>query len=380
MSENPFILALGDRIQQLPASVRTHFAMGEGTRHYQGIMTQVWRRGGIQGALAALFLRLAGAANMLFPETGRNVPFSLSHRVTRHSDGTATMVWSRRFCFPTRIRRFDAVMKYSAERGCIVDWLGTKGRLEIELHPEVTEGTLEIRSGKQWLRLGRAKIPLPRWIAGTATIREWANDDETQSISVSLDNPLLGEFFGYEGSFGEATSAQDLPNVPELPIPRPALEVPVWRWIGLCTIAVGGTLLVAGSFLWLPMEDFARISAAVGVGAGAAWIGFGTSLVLTAPKVSAIRWADVCLKTMALGMAVLSLALGLNLAYRMGKLPVAPATWYYGVIVGASDLAMAAYFVRRAHQHGLSALRAVVLWIFVLNGICAGVVAFLMTH
>jgi hypothetical protein len=48
----------------------------------------------------------------------------------------------------------------------IVDWLGKLRHLEVELHVRVEEGAVCLTSGRQWMRLGRLRVPLPRWLAG----------------------------------------------------------------------------------------------------------------------------------------------------------------------------------------------------------------------
>jgi hypothetical protein len=81
-----------------------------------------------------------------------------------------------------------------------VDWLGKDGTLEVELHPKVDAGVLVMESGRQWIRLKNLKIPIPGCLTGKALIREWQDGDRL-SISVTINNAFLGNFFGYEGSF-----------------------------------------------------------------------------------------------------------------------------------------------------------------------------------
>ncbi len=73
--------------------------------------------------------------------------------------------------------------------------------LEVELHPRVEGGAICLTSGRQWMRLGRLRMPLPRWLAGQARVCEWEEPDGTFGIRVVIHNPILGDFFGYEGSF-----------------------------------------------------------------------------------------------------------------------------------------------------------------------------------
>lgn len=375
MTDNPFTLALGEDLDALPLPIREHFGMEEGTRHYQGTMTRIWRRPGLRGLLAAPVLRVAAAADILFAETGTDVGFSLRHRVAQ-DEGHPTMVWSRQFRFPNVTRRFDAVMRYDKERECIVDWLGGKGGMEVELHARPIDHGIEIQSGKQWLRIGRANLPVPSWIAGKATIREWMDKDEQQRIEVVVSNPILGEFFGYEGTFSLVEEAEVEAEVaPELPIPTPGVVVPVMRWLVLAAIAILGTVLVSQSFVWSNSALLEDVGVAVGVGSGVAWIAFGIALLNADPKVPAVAWADLCLRTMSVGMAILSVIFAINSLQSLGVVSTRVPAIVYAAVVGTADIAMATYFVRGAIRHGLRGRTALTLWVFVLNGICGLVIA-----
>ena len=59
----------------------------------------------------------------MFPERGKNVPFSIENYAFLDEFGRETVSWIRKFQTTTP-RRFDAYMIYSDERGKIVDYLG----------------------------------------------------------------------------------------------------------------------------------------------------------------------------------------------------------------------------------------------------------------
>jgi Domain of unknown function (DUF4166) len=197
----PFQGALGPAIESAAPGIRERFLQPSGTRRYRGAMRRIWRREGWQGRAAGAFLWLGSRAETLFADTGADIPFELENSVTRLADGRAAMTWVRAFHFPRGTRRFSATMVYDPARGAIVDWLGRRGHLEVELHPRVEEGGIAIDSGRQRLRLGRWWLPLPGWLAGRARIREWQEPDGSFGIRVTVSNPLLGDFFGYEGTF-----------------------------------------------------------------------------------------------------------------------------------------------------------------------------------
>ena len=90
-------------------------------------------------------------------------------------------------------------------------------------------------------------------------------------------------------------------------------------WVGrvlLGVLAVAGTIAYALSFrtvptaaAWLPPAG-----AAVGAAAGVSWLAFGAVLMLfTRGRPAPLEWADACLRTMAAGIAVLTVGTAFNL-------------------------------------------------------------------
>ena len=112
-----------------------------------GTMDTVWH-----GALCSClpFLYVGTWRSIMFPERGRNVPrSSIQNYAYRDPLGRETVTWVRTF-HTSKVRRFDAYMIYSEERGCIVDYLGTHQHLAVDLELRVAEnGGLKIRSGAQ---------------------------------------------------------------------------------------------------------------------------------------------------------------------------------------------------------------------------------------
>jgi hypothetical protein len=201
MSVVPFGPALGAAFEALPPRLREHFLQPPGTCRYRGVMRRVWRRGGWQGALLRPVLWLASFSDKLLAQTGENVPFEMEHTVTPLPDGRATMTFDRQFHFPGRTRRFSALWVLDPAAEKILDLLGKDRRLEVELDLEVEEGIVMVRSGRQWVRLGPLRLHRPVWLSGLAEVREWERADGDLEVCVTISNPLLGAFFGYEGSF-----------------------------------------------------------------------------------------------------------------------------------------------------------------------------------
>ena len=94
-------------------------------------------------------------------------------------------------------------MVWSADRNCIVDYLGTHQHLAVDLHASVdAEGGIRFRSGDQRFYERRIAFRFPMLLSGIAEVREWYDDgDERFRISVDVRNRRFGRLFGYRGWF-----------------------------------------------------------------------------------------------------------------------------------------------------------------------------------
>ena len=203
----PFEWALGEAVHTLAPKVREHVLQPPGSEvTYRGRM-RVWRDAGWRWRIAGWLLRQGVPARTMFPETGEDVEFEMRHRVESHSDGSLSMTWIRTFHFARVRRRFDALMRFHDDRRAVVDWFGGLGLLQVELSPEVVDGAIVVTSGREWLRLGPLRIPIPGCFQGRPHVREWQEPDGTLRIRVAIHNPILGQFFGYEGSYLRAGGA-----------------------------------------------------------------------------------------------------------------------------------------------------------------------------
>lgn len=164
-----------------------------------GVMDRIWRGPGF----TLPFLWLGSTRHILFPDCGRNVPFTIENYpyVDRH--GRETVSFVRTFEFPRRRRRFDAQMVFSSGRG-LVDYLGTHQHLAVDLAVSARpDGGFRIRTGEFRLREGPIRTGLPRVLTGSAQVEEWFDEASGQfRIEVAVVNPRFGPVFGYEGAFG----------------------------------------------------------------------------------------------------------------------------------------------------------------------------------
>lgn len=161
-------------------------------------MEELWH-----GAAYTLpFLYLGSWRRIMFPESGKNIPFEIANYAYVDCLGRETVTWLRTF-HTERPRRFDAYMINSEKRHCIVDYLGTHQHLAVDIDIKVDpNGGLRLRSGAQRFYEGFLGFTFPMLFSGVADVCEWY--DETQRcfrIEVVVTNRSWGRLFGYKGNF-----------------------------------------------------------------------------------------------------------------------------------------------------------------------------------
>ena len=193
--------ALGSEFGKLHPQIQRRFSLtadGGMASIGTGRMERLWH-----GKFYTLpFLYIGTWRSIMFPEYGRDVPFTIQNYAYRDALGRETVTWVRTFETRKR-RRFDAYMIWSQRRGCIVDYLGTHQHLAVDLDVRVGEnGGIRIRSGEQRFYEGPVGFKFPLLFSGVADVCEWY-DDAAQCfrITVSAENHRWGKLFGYEGSF-----------------------------------------------------------------------------------------------------------------------------------------------------------------------------------
>ena len=183
----------------------------------RGVMDEVWR-----GRLYTVpFLYVGTWRRIMFPEVGREIPFTIENYAFVDQFGRETVSWVR--TFDSRVtRRFDAYMIYSDSRKRIVDYLGSHEHLAVDIDLTVdAEGGLRLRSGAQRFYEGPIAFTFPMLFSGIADVREWY-DDRTASfrISVEVSNKTWGPLFGYRGRFDVEWLPVGAGGVPEHIRPR----------------------------------------------------------------------------------------------------------------------------------------------------------------
>ncbi|MBO7745958.1 DUF4166 domain-containing protein [Paenibacillus sp. MWE-103] len=197
--------ALGAEFAKLHPRIRQRFGFssGDGVASIgEGVMERIW-----YNKWAAAPLWLGTARHIMFPKAGEGVPFTIANYAYEDAFGRETVTWSRRFRFPEGVRKFDATMIYSRQRRRIVDYLGTKQHLAVDLEMAASpHGGILIRSGEQRFYEGPLGFRFPDRLTGRAEVHEWYDDEAGRfRITVDVVNPLLGPVFRYGGWFRAAT-------------------------------------------------------------------------------------------------------------------------------------------------------------------------------
>jgi len=209
--------ALGSDFKRLHPRIQERFGLHAGSGKASvgtGVMETLWH-----GAPYTLpFLYVGTWRAIMFPEQGKNVPFTIQNYAYRDPLGRETVTWVRTFR-TKKPRRFDAYMIWSEERGCVVDYLGTHQHLAVDLELSVAEnGGLKIRSTEQRFYEGPVAFRFPMFFSGDAEVCEWYDDTAgCFRISVNASNRRWGPLFGYTGRFQAEDVAPEPP--PEI-LPR----------------------------------------------------------------------------------------------------------------------------------------------------------------
>jgi hypothetical protein len=170
----------------------------------KGKMHRVWYRPGWLRPL----MWVLGKCGILVPEKGRNIHTMLRVIARRDRSGRPIHTWARTFYFPKRLLRFNTSIVYDSSLDHTADLVGPNNVFFImwraQFRPPVTF-TLDTARGA--LRVGKRRIWIPdliqRWALGVVHHSQWVDRDRDDTIHIELMlwHPLVGYFFGYEGTF-----------------------------------------------------------------------------------------------------------------------------------------------------------------------------------
>ena len=186
----PFVAALGQALEGAAPLVRRHLAQADRIALHRGVIRRMWRRGPM-GAIGGRLLHLESR-----PAT--DARFELRNEVVSDGRGGAAMLWQRTYYVNARPILGVGLLQWDGARRVLIDVIGTRKWLEVELTPTLDGRAVTMRSGRQWLRVLGLRLRLPQLLVGGARTREWEEPDGRLGLSLTLDHPLFGEYAGYE--------------------------------------------------------------------------------------------------------------------------------------------------------------------------------------
>lgn len=207
-----FERALGADFARLHPMLQLRFGVGVAAGYGcvgTGVMSSI-RRG---PWWTVPFLYIGRFRNILIPDHGDDVPFTIENYPYIDPFGRETVTFVREYRVRARPSRFDATMVLDGAR--VVDYLGTHQHLAVDLELSVEpDGSLHLRSDAQRFYEGPLAFRFPMLFSGRAELRE-SFDDTTGRYRIDLEvrNRVFGFLFGYSGEFTcEFLAATDAPS------------------------------------------------------------------------------------------------------------------------------------------------------------------------
>jgi hypothetical protein len=186
----PFVAALGEVLERAAPVVRRHLALADRAALHRGVIRRMWRRGPL-GAVGGRLLHL---------ESGRatDARFELRNELVPDGRGGSAMVWQRTHYLNTGPVVGVGLLHWDGARRALIDVIGRRKWLEVELTPSLAGRAVTMKSGRQWLCVMGLRFRLPQALVGGARTREWEEPDGRLGLSLTLHHPLFGDYAGYE--------------------------------------------------------------------------------------------------------------------------------------------------------------------------------------
>ncbi|MFE6967952.1 DUF4166 domain-containing protein [Isoptericola sp. NPDC057653] len=195
-----FRRAMGAEFERLHPMLQRRFDVGLGGGEAcigTGVMTEI-RRG---PWWTVPFLQVGRLRNILVPDVGTDVPFTIENYPYLDPLGRETVTFVRSYDIRGHRRRFDATMIDVG--GAVVDYLGTHQHLavDLDLHAD-DDGGLVLTSDAQRFYEGPLAFRFPLLFSGRALLRERYDDAAGRfEVDLRVTNSRFGFLFGYRGWF-----------------------------------------------------------------------------------------------------------------------------------------------------------------------------------
>lgn len=208
-SDPLFAQALGDDWPDLHPAIRDRYGLtseDERVAVGRGEMDSV-----TAATLARPALRVLARHDAALPVAGTHVPFEIRTYAFQDGRGREAISLRRRFDLASGPQFFEDALRWDPDRERLVNFLGTDGRVAVELETAVVDGTLRFEFGDQWLWAGARYRRLPEPLCVDGAVVD-AYDDASEQFSVEASvRSLLGPIFGFYGAF--ESDWDDAPDV-----------------------------------------------------------------------------------------------------------------------------------------------------------------------
>lgn len=195
--QSPYLRALGEQRAQLHPALRQYFAAVP--RGQVGVGSGVFERVGTPRRWLWPILRLLQCTGVVVAGWHRDVPFSLRYRTIA---GRAVGV--RTLHLPAGDWHMRDTVSAQAH-GLVLDQLGEPTTLAAVFEVSVDDDALALHSVRLGIRLGKVRVRIPKPLAPVVRLRESAEKQAgRQRVSLTVDMPLIGRLYEYEGTFDYA--------------------------------------------------------------------------------------------------------------------------------------------------------------------------------
>ncbi|MCR9097498.1 MAG: DUF4166 domain-containing protein [bacterium] len=206
--------ALGADFEKLHPELRKRHAFASADGVYSvgtGVMDRIWT-GSI---IFRPFLLIGSMRNIMFPESGENVPFRIECWAYRDRFDRETISLNRSYGL-RRARRFDEYVVDVPDSPSLIIYVGSHQHLAVDIAVSSSErGGIEFRTGRQRLMLGPFRLPFPLFASAEAVVHEWYDEEAAEfRIDGRVRNRLFGDVFGAVGRFQASVEAIPAEGVP----------------------------------------------------------------------------------------------------------------------------------------------------------------------
>lgn len=195
--QSPYLRALGAQRRQLHPALGEYFSAVP--RGHHGIGEGVFERIGTPRRWLWPLLRMLERSGVVHAGWHHDVPFTVRNRTL-----AGKAISARNLHLPGG----DWTMKDAVcvlPRGRVLDQIGEPVTLAVAFDVSVDGDALALRSTTVGVRLGRIRITVPGFLAPVVRLRESAEKQAgRQRVSLTVDLPILGRLYEYEGTFSYA--------------------------------------------------------------------------------------------------------------------------------------------------------------------------------